>query len=121
MENREEIRSQIDRKKQLEYLSEVENKRNSIAGQIEQLKRQIYRLTTEKMELDKEWREGILSVQARQCPPALEPVRKKKLNPGQTPASSKKKVSALDKALRGADPEKLAKIAELLKSSGIEV
>ena len=122
-QDRESIRDSLNRKKELEYLSEVENERNRVSSQIEQLKRQVYKLTSKKIELDKEWREGILSVQARQCPPALEPPRKKKLNPGQTTGQTqeKKKQSALDKALKGADSQKLAKIAELLKSAGIEL
>jgi hypothetical protein len=122
-QDREALRDSLDRKKELEYLSEVENERNRISSQIEQLKRQVYKLTSKKVELDKEWREGILSVQATQCPPALKPVQKKKLNPGQTAerTQGRKKVSALDKALKGADSQKLAKIAELLKSAGIEL
>ena len=68
-QDRQDLRDTMDRKKELEYLSEVENERNRIATQIETLKRQVYQLTTKKMELDKEWREGILSVQATQCKP----------------------------------------------------
>jgi len=118
-QDRLKMRETLDRKKELEYLSEVENERNRIASQIEQLKRQVYKLTGEKMKLDKEWREGILSVQATQCPPSLESVRSRKLRPGET--TKRKKVSELDKALKGAGAEKLAKIAELLKSAGIEL
>jgi hypothetical protein len=111
-QDRQDLRDTMDRKKELEYLSEVENERNRIATQIETLKRQVYQLTTKKMELDKEWREGILSVQATQCKPVLAPTKKKKLMPGET--AQRKKQSQLDKALKGADAQKLSKIAELL-------
>ena len=112
MENREEIRSQIDRKKQLEYLSEVENKRNSIAGQIEQLKRQVGQLTQKKIDLDQEWREGMLSVQATYCKPVLKPSSGRKVDP---------RKKSIDTAIKGASAAKLAKIADLLQKAGIEL
>jgi len=113
--DREQLRHEMDRAKQLEYLSSVENERNRIGGQIEQLKRQIGQLTQKKIDLDKEWRDGILSVQATQCRPGPAPQKTKKLDP------RKKTASSVESALKGASAEKLAKIAELLQKAGIEI
>ena len=118
-QDREELRQTLDRKKELEYLSEVENERNRLGTQIEALRRQIGQLTQKKVDLDKEWRSGILSVQARQCPPALKPEQSKKLNPGQKKV--KKTQSLFTKAIQGADAVTLAKVAELLKNAGVEL
>lgn len=46
-EDRLRMREQMDRTKQLEYLSSVENERNRVSAQIEQLRRQIANLRSE--------------------------------------------------------------------------
>lgn len=111
-EDRLRMREQMDRTKQLEYLSSVENERNRVSAQIEQLRRQIANLSTRKIELDKEWREGILSVQATQCKAILEPKKSKKIDP---------RKEGLSNALQKASPEKLAKVAALLKAAGLDL
>jgi len=111
-EDRLQMREQMDRQKQLEYLSSVENERNSVSAKIEQLKRQVAALTQKKIDLDKEWREGILSVQATRCPSVGEPKKSKKVDP---------RKKSLSSALNSASPEKLAKIAELLKAAGMDL
>lgn len=112
-QDRELLRQDMDRTKQLEYLSSVENERIRTAKQIEQLQKQIYSLTQKKLDLDKEWREGMLGVQATRCEPVLEPKKKKR--------KSNPRTSNLGEALKKASPQKLAKIADLLKDSGFEL
>jgi hypothetical protein len=111
-EDRELMRENMDRSKQLEYLSSVENERNRVSGQIEQLRRQIGQLTQKKVDLDKEWREGMLSVQATYCKPILAPSKGRKIDP---------RKKTIDTAIKGASAAKLAKIADLLQKAGIEL
>ena len=121
-EDRELLRKDLDRKKELEYLSEVETERCRIGVQIEQLQRQIGQLTQKKVTLDQEWRTGILSVQAVQCRPTLAPTFGKKLNPGEVVQKKQKtKANSLNKALKGASLDKLTKLTEILKEAGIEL
>jgi len=111
-QDRETLRQDMDRTKQLEYLSSVETERNRVSAQIEQLRRQIGSLTQKKIDLDKEWREGILSVHATPCKPVLKPSSGKKIDP------RKKNINS---ALKNASSEKLAKIADLLQKAGFEI
>jgi len=123
-QDRELLRKDLDRQKELEYLSEVETERCRIGTQIEQLQRQIGQLTQKKVLLDQEWRTGILSVQAVQCRPTQAPSFGKKLNPGESAQATKKKstkASGLSKALKGASLDKLNKLTEILKEAGIEL
>jgi hypothetical protein len=111
-EDRELLRESMDRNKQLEYLSSVENERNRVSAQIDQLKRQIGQLTQKKIDLDQEWRKGILSVQATYCKPVLKPSTGRKIDP---------RKKTIDTAIKGASAAKLAKIADLLQKAGIEL
>jgi ATP-dependent exoDNAse (exonuclease V) beta subunit len=114
MEDRESLRNSLDRQKQLDYLSSVASERDRLSTQIEQLKRQIGQMTQKMIDLDKEWRQGILSVSATQCRPVPTPTKRKKVDP------SEKQMTEIQKKLKSADPKTQALVIEQLKKAGIE-
>ena len=113
---REQLRNKMDREKELEYLATLHNEKVRVDSQIEQLRRQIGKLTERSIDLGTKWRQGVLSAQATQCAP-FEGTEKKKKSVKKTPS----KLDKLSKGVKNASPEKLAKLAEILKSAGIEL
>ncbi len=106
------MREQLELSQEKERLSCIKNEYDKKGRQIDQLQKQIISLKIERTELDSQWREGILSIKATQCPPVLEPVKSRKKDP---------RKRGIDKALKKASPEKLAKIAALMEKMGIEL